>query len=292
MVLKKMPPFRTRRDCLKGHVGCLPALTKLRRAIWPRIRAEIAWQGAPFWPREIDGEEFIGELHGPCTGAQSVYYRHVWKAAGQTIFRNLERMSTPILQAGLRYPEFCKDFQADRSMKKPGISFTFVRDPLSRFFSGYAEIEHRLAAGFADYLHLQDDLQPFARGTRERGRAFLEAFLRNAINHDGHVKPQSEFLAALGNCGVATDFVGKTESFQQDWARLVASLGCPAAPFDGSLGLHPNDAHDKEALQRGIGFNFFKMNSSQDASQLDRQMHSMALTAALADGGSILPQRY
>ncbi|CAJ1425443.1 unnamed protein product [Effrenium voratum] len=126
------------------------------------------------------------------------------------------------------------------------------------------------------YQHLKLSLGKYSRGSSDRGKAFFEEFLRNAINYDGHVKPQSEFLAPVAGCGVPLDFIGRTERFAQDWRKLLAALHCDIAtlPFDSSLGLHPNDNQDKTALQQGA-LSLFKVASDSH----------MAMEAAMAENG-------
>ena len=57
-----------------------------------------------------------------------------------------------------------------------------------------------------------------------------------------------EFFTPVGGCAVPYDFVGKVESMEEDWARLMLPICGSDVSFNDSLGLHPTDDQDKAAM--------------------------------------------
>ena len=237
-------------ECPQSSEACLSILTDLRTQLWPYVQEEANWSGAAWLPSGMDSEQAMGEIS--CSQNKTMYYRHIWKSAGHSVFENLEQVTTHFRQDGMSYSEFCQNFNSldDREH----AAFTFVRDPISRFISGYAEIEHRTRDGVTQYADLATTLSQHPVGSPERAAAFFKEFLRTGINLDGHVKPQLEFLLPNGGCSVPMNFIGKTNSMEEDWTRMFRLQECSlSAPFDEHLGLHPNDQADKVAMEISLG---------------------------------------
>ncbi len=124
-------------------------------------------------------------------------------------------------------------------------SVTFVREPLSRLISGYAEIERTYKGGRYDFLKQAEE------GSRERAKIFMDRYFEDGAIYNGHVKPQSEYFAPFSSqCGLPIEFVGKTERISEDWKKFMESKHCAAAstPFSNDLGQHPTDDGHKEAM--------------------------------------------
>jgi len=244
--------LQAKKVCPRATEDCLPILTDLRKQLWPRVQNAANWSGGAWLPLGIDSEQAIGTV--PCSASNdtTLYYRHIWKSAGHNVFENLEQISTAYRQNELSCTDFCEDFLRDGDVRK--AAFTFVRDPITRFISGYAEIEHRIREG--QYTELANALSGHAQGSRQRAAAFFEEFLRDGVGRDGHVKPQLEFMIPCGGCSVPLDFLGRVENMENDWKRLLVKQDCTASAFDAfddSLGLHPNDVTDKLAMEKVLG---------------------------------------
>ena len=70
--------------------------------------------------------------------------------------------------------------------------------------------------GFESLIEL---LEQYPAGSLPRATAFFQAFLKDGINGDGHVKPQVEYLGQSQGCSVPIHFVGRVENIAEDWSR-------------------------------------------------------------------------
>ena len=149
------------------------------------------------------------------------------------------------------------------------LAFTFVREPLSRFLSGYARrmrcacVAHAcwlrcshccmlaLAAGRYGEISYRSVFFPNAAEHLARGAAVTHvhlphgsparfaAFLRDLVA-GAPVFEAEHVYAAAGALGMGLDFIGRLERFDADWARLSALLVLPpdARPFNRTAGAH------------------------------------------------------
>lgn len=70
-------------------------------------------------------------------------------------------------------------------------------------------------------------------GSPERAAAFLNEFLRNGIEANGHVRPQLEFFLPMPDgCSVATDFIAKED---RDWIGGKHFFSIFVNSWEGSL---------------------------------------------------------
>ena len=188
--------------------------------------------------------QFFGGAHQLVTatiGSINVTYVQVWKVNTQGITENLRRLA-----------------EAHQNLSGPvraTFSFTFVREPLSHFVSGYSEIMsrhhiyarlYRECAPRCNYSSLRPDssgkrtlLSPEAHAM-----AFVDDFVKGklyapsccphqaAISNNLHVLPQTSFLfsaftAPGGNAGVQPaeplqhiDRIYNLEDLDEDWASI------------------------------------------------------------------------
>eukprot|EP00434_Breviolum_minutum_P032025 symbB.v1.2.028321.t1/scaffold2879.1/size76250/3 len=138
---------------------------------------------------------------------------------------------------------------ASRSAGRHHTVFTFVREPLARFISGFAEIERTYHTAHFDFFRTAE------RGSLEQAQLFINRFFEDGVMYNGHVKPQSEFLAPFStSCGLRMDFIGKTEDLANDWQRFLTSQRCAATHvFRDDRGQHPTDQVEKEAMSTLMG---------------------------------------
>ena len=276
---------RASEECPKATERCLSSLTDLRLHVWPYVQEETNWSGWAWLPEGMDSEQAIGDVS--CFEEKAMYYRHIWKSAGHSVFENLEKVSTNFSQEGLSYAQFCERYNSVDG--KDHVGFTFVRHPIARFISGYAEIESRARDGNPTYTDLATTLKEYPVGSPRRAAAFFREFLRTGVNRDGHVKPQLEFMIPNAGCSVPMGFIGKTESMEDDWIRMFGVHQCNlSSPFDQSLGLHPNDEQDKTAMETILGWTGTSTIEPVDSSYNNATPSAVVLSEASADVRAIV----
>lgn len=192
-------------------------MTQHGMAVWPGLldqwllaRSELGMSGPTLLPAsELDPHYFYESsartrpyggfyelFHGICSGRWNglhLVYVRVYKSGNDAICRQLRR------------PEFSTNSDA------PGrpLIFSFVREPLSHFESGYSEIAARAAAA-AGYRNNSDRYSFLRSGdAAERARAFVRDLLAGALRRatvagvdeaaaygfDQHAFPQVAFLS-------------------------------------------------------------------------------------------------
>ena len=129
--------------------------------------------------------------------------------------------------------------------------FTFVRDPVARFISGYTEVEWRYGAEPANEAQRRQGPVfqkrfKHARGTPERFREFVAGLVEGKMQTFSeifHIKPQ--VVRMVGPLGGQPMVVGRLEDFPRSWRALQAHLDIPPdaqAEFDFSLCRHEGHA--------------------------------------------------
>jgi len=148
-------------------------------------------------------------------------YLRVWKGGNNFIRRNIEKMY-----------DYTKDIKAlkDDKLKNSKCIFTFIRDPIQHFLSGYNEFEYRPLKHAIDMEKLCPNCTytHFPTGSENRFWAFLYDLLsfnilrcdsQRCINpHDAirHIFPMNGVLRYVPR----VDFLGRTETMAEDWYRL------------------------------------------------------------------------
>ena len=241
-----------RKECPKATEACLPALSELRLAVWPHVQAETNSSFLPWMPSgHLDNMASEETQGGGVSSTRSMFYRHVFKAAGINTWANLHQITKDFYRAP--YAATCKQFHLVDATRR--TAFAFVRDPISRFISGYSELEYRsrAAIGWPKLESLSQALQGHPVGSPERAAAFFIEFLQTGIENNGHVRPQIEFFLPVGGCSIPMDFIGRTEHLQDDWVKMFALQNETVPPFDNALASHYHDDRDKRGMDSFLG---------------------------------------
>eukprot|EP00438_Fugacium_kawagutii_P014599 Skav226992 [mRNA] locus=scaffold2341:266761:269571:+ [translate_table: standard] len=260
------------KECLKSSIECLPALKQVRYRVWPYVQEQIGWPHKAWEPQDFHPQ--VAKVQMDCMGQANytLYLMHVWKAAGWATMENLKAIGkdyveVPSLQdTGLRLPQadynWCEQLDLDSVSSKRRSTFTFVREPLSRLISGYAEIERTYKGREYSFLRREP------AGDLARAKVFMNRFFQDGELYNGHVTPQSEYFAPFSSeCSLPIDFVGKTEQIERDWQRFLESKRCfPASkiPFSNELGQHPTksaQAEVEEALTQFLNISLLSVNT-------------------------------
>lgn len=153
---------------------------------------------------------------------------------------------------GMNLATSCNSLLSDEQQSKyKGRLFTFVRDPIRHFISGYKEIEYRNTADVAFQAQFTAK-----RGTAARVREFLWRYLNEEILHTNHsewaelyaesnmpVRPwmyDTEMYHTYLQSGIRNNeqdiapvVVGRVEALERNWLELQRWLGAERAyPFE------------------------------------------------------------
>ena len=183
---------------------------------------------------------------------ENVRYVQIYKSNTQgfcSMLESTENSSKP----SLPYSRLKELWATDSTAKecRDAFTFTFVREPLDHFISGYSEIASRFHETLHRRHHTMCSMPPLScyswaapsLTAEQRARAFVEDFASGKLNSaccdatreaDLHVMPQTAFVmdALDGRFGTPVqriDVLGKLESVKEDWSRVVAAArGLPA----------------------------------------------------------------
>lgn len=233
---------RAKRECLSATVDCLPALKQVRYRVWPFVRRLIPVRTRPLEPTDFHPQVLKAQV--PCGATnRSLIFQHTWKAAGWAIMENLRSISSEYSEQRAMEDNYrwCDQLpEVDRAHSRV---FTFVREPLERFVSGFAEIERTYRNPHFDFFRLAET------GSHQQAQLFIDRFFEDGVMYNGHVKPQSEFLPPFSaSCGLRMDFIGKVEDLSNGWSSFLASQQCAGHPFRSSLGQHPTEHSETFAM--------------------------------------------
>lgn len=171
------------------------------------------------------------------------------KAAHRTVMRIFQEASNTSTTASLRTGKLVTRTlplrgheMADPDFAKvvpPGyVLFTFVREPISDFVSGYTETVHRvLTSKGSRSVHAENlSLGKVSCLGRDAHQSRFQAFVddvrsRRAIGYDSyHIWPQAVKLDVLPADGRSIDYIGRVETLAQDMERLLRQLGVQSQP--------------------------------------------------------------
>lgn len=241
----------------KRHCRC--AVASIRKKSWVNIRnlaenyPSLHMNGTLSMPREPRTKVFkAGGGYGTWVNCRSdglhskVFYRHIWKAAGAAIIRNMNtahqapQKSKGMLPSGNDWEvnDRCwglNRWRDERRLQATGsprpILFTFVRNPIDKFIAGYKEMQQRGLIG---------DLRGHPAGQSDHFAAFLDMVLHGGCDN-GHVLLQaSSFMG--DDCESRFDYIGRLEHFADDWKNLSRVSGCETEiPWDDDLYHHESE---------------------------------------------------
>lgn len=237
--------LQAKQECLRSGLDCLPTLKQIRYRVWPFVQSLLGKQYQGFDPVDFHPQVAKAQMRCSAEDNHNMVYMHVWKAAGYSVMENLKAIGSNYEVVDSFEDDFnwCENINLD-SMKHRTV-FTFVREPLGRFISGYAEIDRIYLGPRYEFFHQAEE------GTMKRAQLFAERFFQDGLIFNGHVKPQSEYFAPFSqSCRLPINFVGKIENLAEDWKNLLESQSCITAkiPYNNSLGQHPTDEKERKAV--------------------------------------------
>lgn len=159
----------------------------------------------------------------PCRHGEAsanLHYRHVYKAAGMAIKKNLallsHKSSISFVDSAWRTQNLCNDLIRKKNSSSPKpVLFTFVRDPMEKFIAGYTELASR---------GVIDAFRGSKVGTVEHAMLFLDNVFHGSCDN-GHVLLQVQSMMGPA-CESRFDFIGKVEGFKPHWHKLGEAAGC------------------------------------------------------------------
>lgn len=206
---------------------------------------------APYRDR-ISYLEFNQNLH--IDFPNGYVYFEVAKAACSTIKRRL----FPVVTRGLPEPKtvhpavfesaFAKPFQLTDSIMEDVLTgrgflrFTFIREPMERFVSGYLD---KFGRSSPQQDRFRERHYPDLDATTEISAEMFLSALENDPRFrtfDKHWRPQTELLFQPAQ---ELDFIGTLENFEADWNRLCERLDLSARPSRTDVVWHATSAADK-----------------------------------------------
>jgi len=168
-------------------------------------------------------------------------YLAVWKSGSMQFCSMLKRMGK------------CLHRRSSAPAKRePRLVFTFVRDPVRHFLSGYSEIVYRATAPrgpdahalhytWLKHMNGSSEHVKLPSGSTSRARAFVRDLVAGRTRPrfdltEVHAYPQHAFLQRYINfTGNVPHFVGRLEEAEADWAALGELVtGTAATALPGS----------------------------------------------------------
>ena len=162
------------------------------------------------------------------------------------------------------------------------FTFTFVREPLKRALSAFAEIDVTYATRASQEARdrMQTAFQHVNRQAGPNGTARILAYFDDLLGHRfggddrEHWMPTHAYSQLNFQCAHRIDFIGRLENQEADWDAIQAAAGLPAprrTPFP--------HAHDSSVLKKNISN--ASMAVCNRACQLKSADERVALTRAV-----------
>ena len=183
---------------------------------------------------------------------EKVRYVQIYKSNTQG-FCSMLRSAENSTASNLNYSRLKQSWDQDSAAEecRDAFTFTFVRDPLDHFISGFSEITFRFNQTQNHRHSTECSMPPLScyswaapwLNAAQRARAFVEDFAWGKLNSpccdatretELHVMPQVAFMmdALGGRLSMPVqqiDVLGKLEFIQEDWPRVAAAArGLPA----------------------------------------------------------------
>ena len=192
------------------------------------------------WYTSTSDEAFGLSWHGRC-----LLYHRIYKAGNNAIIKSLRHAADNIMprsgshaQHGMLANKIVGGYigytvaKARQTLRCPNgtFSFTFVRNPLQHFLSGFAEYYWRIGGGTADSTRGHHRL---GNCTRSFALRELERLLHGESpgGKTGYLLRHLARMSGVFKAGSAIEFVGKLEHAKADWAIAMAKAGI--APLTG-----------------------------------------------------------
>ena len=252
-----------KKECLGSSVDCISTLKQVRYRVWPFVQQLLGNRFQGFDP--VDFHPQVAKATLRCDHQnRTLTYMHVWKSAGYSLMENLHSVGSGYEVVDSFEDNFywCENLALNHNTRAAGRSFTFVREPLDRFVSGYAEIDRTYLGPRYDFFHKAPP------GSLDRAKLFVRRFFQDGLIFNGHVKPQSEYFAPFSStCKLPIDYVGKIEQISEDWKKFLESQHCDAAriPYNNSLGQHPTDEAERHAMYHLMALQEFADTNVSDS---------------------------
>ena len=177
------------------------------------------------------------KLIGP-SGNTTVYAR-IWKSGNDAIRENMDDIGRQL--SGNRHRSTLRRSVEFGRFRKPPAVFTFSRDPLDRWLSGYNELETRFDTRKVNIGKVcrRCIFHMFVIGSEERVWAFLHDLLFNYLTglpERQHMYPQCNVLGIYGRF---LSFIGRLENFEADWAHVLHNIiKYPGYTWSSTKGIH------------------------------------------------------
>jgi len=210
------------RDAVQGHR--ISSECQLLQSMWEHAaltlgvtlpRGYLCGFVQQFYTQEFD------EVHAWRFEQALLHYITNWKCANVAIRCNLD----VVPQGSSEYIESIR-------------SFSFVRNPLQHFISGYSEVNFK-----GEYCDEGGTYRDFAMDSVDRAFTFVKDLVSGqlasgcwVIYHTfSMLGPLKQYNAVRG----PVDFVWRLENFDEHWGQLEDLAGTSFPKFDNTCGMHP-----------------------------------------------------
>lgn len=215
-----------------------------------------------YWSRHERKGSSSNYIRGYKLGNFHLTYVPQWKCGNDNVRDNMRRLGVPEaslanIAAGMSEQDNDVDaWHGVHDWVPESEAFSIVREPLSRFVSGYNEIEYRIVKDkLCDASHTGmgvdcsealrqgseefDDLEPL---TDDRSLEFIKDILGYRLSPMVQYEHVFSMLGNLNaftrNFGQRISFVGRTERWDDAWERMQHVGGLKFATFRDDLGGH------------------------------------------------------
>jgi hypothetical protein len=191
-----------------------------------------------------------GLIYSPLKSNSTITYIRIWKCANTAINRNLERMCLPpgtnthkyATAKHFRTYKQLQEYHREISTKRCGNVdmpiFTFIRDPMSHFYSGIAEVIH------LTYFYRSMEAKKRNESVINDKNVTIQemqGYLQDILNFQSpfkwmhHLRRQSSAFLTYD-----IDIIGHLEHFLDDWNKYIVPRYNITSNFDLKEGAHPS----------------------------------------------------